>query len=261
MLSSIMTLKLTKSTLKFDGDSNKYDSTNPMARGVLGERTANEPEKANLQANDKRPNFSSKANDTSDTALVHQGIVTTVFWVGEDASDDNGGVNNISSFWDEQWAVHFGGTDDPMSRDGFLPKAFQPKENPFYVALPYSDIDREDNRKPSAVLCPEYLTKKNSPHSWCKNSWVAIRYNSKIAFAQWEDTGPFGEDDVAYVFGTSSPANQQDEKAGLDVSPAVRDYLGLSGVNRCDWSFVSSDQVPDGPWKQTITSTPGTAVN
>ena len=36
--------------------------------------------------------------------------------------------------------------------------------------------------------------------------------------------------------------------SGLDVSPAVRDYLGLSGSDVCDWKFVDVYEVPDGPW-------------
>ena len=41
---------------------------------------------------------------------------------------------------------------------------------------------------------------------------------------------------------------------GLDVSPAVRDYLGLSGMNRTVWQFVDASKVPDGPWKQVVTT-------
>jgi hypothetical protein len=36
--------------------------------------------------------------------------------------------------------------------------------------------------------------------------------------------------------------------AGLDVSPAVRDYLGLKGKDVCDWKFVEARDVPNGPW-------------
>jgi hypothetical protein len=30
--------------------------------------------------------------------------------------------------------------------------------------------------------------------------------------------------------------------AGLDVSPAVRDYLSLNGLDICDWKFVDHPQ-------------------
>jgi hypothetical protein len=34
----------------------------------------------------------------------------------------------------------------------------------------------------------------------------------------------------------------------LDVSPAVRDYLGLANKDVCDWKFVEFAEVPSGPW-------------
>lgn len=36
--------------------------------------------------------------------------------------------------------------------------------------------------------------------------------------------------------------------AGLNVSPAVRDYLDLNGTNVTDWKFVEFKDVPKGPW-------------
>lgn len=32
----------------------------------------------------------------------------------------------------------------------------------------------------------------------------------------------------------------------MDVSPAVRDYLGLSGIDKVDWQFVEFEDVPEG---------------
>jgi hypothetical protein len=41
--------------------------------------------------------------------------------------------------------------------------------------------------------------------------------------------GPFEVDDFDYVFGaTPNPRNTFDVKAGLDVSPAVWHYLGMT---------------------------------
>jgi hypothetical protein len=40
------------------------------------------------------------------------GIVTTTFWVGENASKNNP-VHNKSSSWDLNWADNFGGYDNP----------------------------------------------------------------------------------------------------------------------------------------------------
>ena len=36
--------------------------------------------------------------------------------------------------------------------------------------------------------------------------------------------------------------------AGLDVSPAVRDYLGLNDTDMTDWRFVEFSEVSRGPW-------------
>jgi hypothetical protein len=45
------------------------------------------------------------------------------------------------------------------------------------------------------------------------------------------------------------PRPNRNQNAGLDVSPAVRDYLGLTGTDVCDWKFVSRPQ--PGPWSST----------
>ena len=79
-------------------------------------------------------------------------------------------------------------------------------------------------------------------------------YNDKEAYAQWEDTGPFVEDDGDYVFGDAEPANHEFDGAGLDLSPAMRDYLGLKEHDYVDWQFVDYDDVPDGPWKDIVTT-------
>jgi hypothetical protein len=189
----------------------------------------------------------------------HLDIITTYFWVGEQAGSDNGGIANLASTWDGQWQAHYGGVDAPTPRNGYNPAGFTPKENPFYFALPYSDIDGNGRRKTSAVNC-SFSTRKAS-YSWCKNGWIAIRHNGKITYAQWEDAGPFGEDDTAYVFGGALPKNTKDTKAGLDVSPAVKDYLGLSDVDRADWVFIAPSAVPNGPWKAIITTDAGDSIN
>jgi hypothetical protein len=188
----------------------------------------------------------------------HLGITTTYFWVGEPAGGDNGYIANAASAWDGAWQSHFGGADAPAPRSGYNPAGFTPKENPFYFALPYNDLDGLGRRKASAASCPLAALKTN--YSWCKNSWIAIRHGVKVVYAQWEDVGPFGEDDSGYVFGASAPGNKKGSKAGLDVSPAVRDYLGLADVDSVDWSFVNASQVPAGPWKAIITTTPGDPV-
>lgn len=184
---------------------------------------------------------------------LHQGIITTIFWAGETADASNAYITNTMSAWDEKWQEHFGGVDDPDNRNGFAPAAFTPLENPFYFALPYNDYD-SNGRKASAHLCSAVSGVRSPNTSWCKNAWIKIIKGNKTAYAQWQDVGPLGEDDVDYVFGTAKPKNTWGAKAGLDVSPAVRDYLGLSGIDTTSWSFVSAGAVPAGPWKDRVTT-------
>ena len=40
----------------------------------------------------------------------------------------------------------------------------------------------------------------------------------------------------------------ENNKAGIDVSPAVRDYLGLKSGGKLHWRFVEFGGVPRGPW-------------
>ncbi len=189
----------------------------------------------------------------------HTNIITTYFWVGEPADGDNGYIANKASAWDEQWQDHYGGVDSPTPRSGYFPGGFTARENPFYFALPYNDIAPNGSRKSTATNCP--LANPGLNYSWCKNAWIAIRHGGKVAYAQWQDVGPFLENDFDYVLGSASPKNNQGSKAGIDVSPAVKDFLGLSDVDRTDWSFLGAVQVPSGPWKQVITKNPGGSVN
>ena len=185
---------------------------------------------------------------------LHTNIISTVFWVGEPADASNANISNAESAWDGNWQTHFGGFDDPDHRNGYNPAGFTPNENPFYFALPYNDLDDNGNRKASASNCPNVGA---SAVSWCKNGWIKITKGSKTAYAQWQDVGPLQEDDTNYVFGTAAPKNTWGAKAGVDVSPAVRDYLGLGDVDRVSWIFVSASSVPAGPWKTIVTTSPG----
>lgn len=185
---------------------------------------------------------------------LHENIITTIFWAGEAADANNAYISNSPSAWDEKWAEHYGGFDDPAQRNGYWPAAFTPKENPFYFALPYNDYDANGNRRPNAGQCSAVTGVSSSSTSWCKNAWIKIVKGSKVAYAQWQDVGPMLEDDADYVFGTARPRNTSLAKAGLDVSPAVRDYLNLQDVDTTSWMFVSAGAVPAGPWKTIVTT-------
>jgi hypothetical protein len=42
--------------------------------------------------------------------------------------------------------------------------------------------------------------------------------------------------------------------AGIDLSPAVHDYLSLNGESKISWQFVKESDVPIGLWKDIITT-------
>jgi len=181
-------------------------------------------------------------------------IPVTVFWVGEDATENNPTHNHASS-WDPNWKQNFGGFDDPNDRNGFFPAKFKPRLNPFYIALPYNDVARGGGRfKPEASRLIKWFWRsaKAPGKSVCKGRWLAIHYGHKVCYAQWEDCGPFYTDDHSYVFQNSRPKPNRNGNAGLDVSPAVRDFLGVKSSQRVSWKFVEGSEVPQGPWSEWL---------
>lgn len=180
-----------------------------------------------------------------------QNITATIFWVGEKPSGRNRTSNHHSS-WDGQWQKNFGGFDDPnpSARTAFRPKAFIPKQNTFYVALPYNDCHNHATHKAeAAAIIPWFRRLSPTPgNSVCHGRWLQIAHQGRSCYAQWEDCGPWTTDDWHYVFGNKRPANTQNGGAGIDVSPAVRDYLGLKSGYRVHWRFVEFSNVPRGPW-------------
>lgn len=183
------------------------------------------------------------------------GVVTTLFWIGHGASDKSeGNRGRTRSAWDPKWVENYGGYDnpDPEKRGNFGPVDFAPKLNPFYVALPYNDVDGQGNTKPEAKVVIPWFGQAfvEEGKSVCRDRWVAVRDSSagRVCYAQWSDCGPFQTDHWQYVFGNEKPKPNVDKGAGLSVSPAVRAFLGLSVTDVVDWKFVEFKDVPKGPW-------------
>src|SRR6476469_89645 len=177
-------------------------------------------------------------------------IVTTVFWIGEKPAPNNPVPNRVSS-WDPAWTRNYGGLDDPnpANRSNYIPVKFTPRQNPFYCALPYNDKAREGHRPEAPKVIPWFKDAYQGPGvSVCKGRWVAIRKGNRTVYAQWEDAGPFRTDHWEYVFGNERPKPNLNRGAGLDVSPAVRDYLGLQDTDVTDLKFVEASEVPPRPW-------------
>lgn len=175
---------------------------------------------------------------TSSNYKWHYDITTTEFWIGEEPSADNSYISNVPTAW-----------EDPVADS----------VNDYYVALPYNDLEYKNGQtvhKDSVKLIPWYDPADAVGYefySYMKNRWVMAKKGDKIVYGQVEDTGPYLEDDFAYVFGNASgPANIVGSKSGLDISPAMDEVLGLDGMGVTDWKFVEFEEVPDGPWKTHV---------
>ena len=178
-------------------------------------------------------------------------IVTTVFWIGESAGGNNP-VPNYKSSWDANWQASYGGFDTPetSSRRNYIPVAFTPRQNPFYCALPYNDVTHGQFKPEAPLVIPWFKSSYSGPgKSVCQHRWIAVRKGNRTCYAQWEDCGPFRTDHFQYVFQGERPKPNLNHGAGLDISPAVRDYLGLQPTDVTDWQFVEVRDVPPGPWR------------
>ena len=211
----------------------------------------------------------------------HTGVVATTFWVGEihDAAAPDG--SQVYSTYDAQWWDSYGGcdgveqvvdgasvcaTEARTSANGYFPTAMTPLENPFYLDLPFDDVNNEAAfaRRGEVVPWahdPDYVDLvDDSSASLLKNRWVALHRNGRICYAQIQDAGPAEYNDAEYVFSTSDarPANTRHNGAGMDVSPAVNGCLGFSDLDgdqdRVDWAFVDEADVPEGPWLRLVTT-------
>lgn len=186
-------------------------------------------------------------------------VTATIFWCGEQPTARNP-TPNCKSSWDTEWSANFGGYDDPSpdsrianhATGEFRPKAFVPKLNPFYIALPYNDVLGWKSHKPEASKVIPWFARLNPDpgKTVLKGRWVQIYHNKRSCYAQWEDCGPWVTDDWQYVFGNKPPTATQNGSAGIDLSPSIRDYLGMKSGQKVHWRFVEDSQVPYGPWKK-----------
>lgn len=188
-----------------------------------------------------------------------ENIITTVFYVGEYKKSRVGLLNNRSSAWIASWVKSFGGVDHP-GRSTVFPTKFKPKENPFYFALPLSDKALQIVK--SNEILPEFqeiviffnriYSANSHAKSFLKNTWIAIECGGKTCYAQWQDVGPYTDDDPYYVLKNEKPKFQRGNGPALDVSPAVQKCLNMDAKAVTRWRFVSPGEVPDGPWKKIV---------
>ena len=179
----------------------------------------------------------------------HENVLATQFGIG---------VLGPATAWDCHAQTHYGGVDNVINRSGWHPLEFTPKENPFYVALPYTDIGPDGAHK-QEIPWYDASVDAGDDYTFLKNRWVAVQRNDVTCYAQWEDCLP--KDNGActafsYVFGADDPTYP-----GIDISPAMSDCLGMDAPDDLEfghsddyvsWQFV--DDVPAGPWLDIVTT-------
>lgn len=205
-------------------------------------------------------------------------MVATTFWVGEIFDPTAADGSQAVSTYDDSWLQHYGGcdgvvvagdcrTESRSSRNNFFPTSMTPKQNPFYLDLPFDDVNDASAAAQRGKVVPwahdpGWLQKLADPEqSIMKDRWVAIRKGSRVCYGQIQDAGPGEYDDTHYVFASTDtrPKNRRYNGAGMDVSPALNgclDFAELNGENdRVDWWFVDDVDVPAGPWRILVTTT------
>ena len=177
-------------------------------------------------------------------------ILTTVFWIGE-GSTPVSSTDNMASAWDPDWRDTNGGSDAPgENRQGYMPAHHAARTNPFYVALPFNDLKFPDKAREWLPTGWYRKPKDGKQVSACQHRWLEIKNaQGDTCYAQWEDVGPLNYSDADYVFGGSRPIGLGGDHAGLDISPAVADYLNITGRNCLTrWRFVDDADVVPGKW-------------
>ncbi|MCX2750522.1 fibronectin type III domain-containing protein, partial [Arthrobacter sp. MI7-26] len=247
------------------------------------------------------------------TYPIHTNIVSTTFWVGEVFNANASDGSQICSTYDAQWALShtgvikgvapssaagcpgspWGGCDGVDNRgttyatftcstevrsattDYFPTRQTKPLQNPFYLTLPYDDLNDPIGFANRCTNIPWANDPGYAGHctdqgfSYMKNRWVAITGpNGRTCYGQIEDAGPSSGTlyhDAAYVFGSTDarPANTRysgdpTQGAGMDVSPALNGCLGYAELDgdtdHVAWHFVDDPDVPAGPWTDVVTA-------
>jgi hypothetical protein len=207
----------------------------------------------------------------------HTNIVSTTFWVGEIFDPNASDGSQVVSTYDGNWYANYGGCDGVIGNNtcgteartaanGYFPLHMTPKQNPFYLDLPFDDINdtgayaSRGQVIPWANTAPYAANIHNPNFSLMKNRWVELTKSGQTCYGQIEDAGPGDYDDATYVFGTGDarPENGRYGGAGLDVSPALNGCLKFADLDGDDdhlnWRFIDADQVPAGPWTRLVTT-------
>lgn len=231
----------------------------------------------------------------------HTNIVSTTFWVGEIFDPGLPDGSQVCSTYDSEWAYRWSGvatgkvpasspgcpgaptggcdgipssggcaTEPRTAANGFFPTRVTPRENPFYLDLPFDDLNDSTGFATRCSVIPWANDAGYAGHcsdqnfSYMKNRWVRlVGPNGATCYGQIQDAGPSSGNnyhDSNYVFGSTDarPANKLFNGAGVDVSPALNGCLGYSDLDgqddRVNWQFVDAVDVPAGPWRLLVTT-------
>ena len=122
------------------------------------------------------------------------GIITTIFWIGERPSGNNPVPNDRSS-WDRNWYYSYGGYDtpDPGARRNFIPVNFVPRQNPFYVALPYNDVEGGRTKAEASEVIPWFKQAfVRDGQTVLKGRWISIRHGNRVCYFSGKIVAPSG---------------------------------------------------------------------
>ncbi|WP_133434162.1 hypothetical protein [Aeromicrobium phragmitis] len=209
----------------------------------------------------------------------HTDILAATFWVGEVLDPDAPDGSQRVSTYDSRWMERYGGcdgvwidqqcqTEQRYEEDGWWPRHVEPRMNPFYLDLPFDDVNDDSAFAMRGDVIPWAVDPGYAEHvgdrsfSLMKNRWVQLRHSGRTCYGQIADAGPGVYDDAGYVFGIDDrrPVSRAFRGAGLDVSPALNGCLDLAGldqlISRVDWRFVEAEDVPDGPWTRIVDDDP-----
>ncbi|AKT52716.1 hypothetical protein ADJ73_09505 [Arsenicicoccus sp. oral taxon 190] len=212
----------------------------------------------------------------------HTGVVATTFWVGEIFDPTAPDGSQRISTYDARWLAHYGGCDGVVvagdcrterrtAANGWFPTAMTPRENPFYLDVPFDDLNDPTG---FATRCrvvpwagdPGYAGRcTDRAFSYLKNRWVrVVGPHGATCYGQVQDAGPGEYHNADYVFGHADqrPVNRRYGGAGMDVSPALNGCLGFRDLDGSDdrvrWQWAEASEVPPGPWTRLVTTTPVT---
>ncbi len=288
-----------------DGDDDAYRKKDsgiaPCPTGTVDSGTAPSKDGGTVVADASAPKDAATGPSKGRSYPLHTKIVATTFWVGELFNASLADGSQVCSTYDSNWAFHWSGvnsgkvpagaegcagsivggcdgvtsgtkcsTEKRTAANGYFPSQGKPVENPFYLDLPYDDINDSTGFKNRCTTIPWANDPGYAGHctdddfSYMKNRWVKIiGPNGNTCYGQNEDAGPSHGSlyhDAAYVFGANDaqPIQGQFNNAGMDVSPALNGCLGFKELDGdgdlITWSFVDDIDVPAGPWKTVVTT-------